>query len=215
MICRHTVTSNGCAPARLLALFNNSKLPWDRAPMTQEIEGLSEQSPTASIPDPAALMSTRLQHIHPSSWFAVWWQPVYRIPDMPLDAKFLAYYSFKSVFVDLHKLVSPLALHMPIAGMISSAVQPLPQVRGTPPAENWLQLRSPTLPAQELPPAVRARAERRLHQDLRELHAAAQQLTCDCSKEVAVLLPHGRLLDELEHSDFTFLQRGRLGGSWS
>lgn len=39
------------------------------------------------------LLNTRLADLHPSSWFAVAWYPVYRIPDAPLTARFLAFYS--------------------------------------------------------------------------------------------------------------------------
>jgi hypothetical protein len=39
-------------------------------------------------------MDTPLCQVHPASWFAVAWYPVYRIPDAPLTARFLAFYSF-------------------------------------------------------------------------------------------------------------------------
>jgi hypothetical protein len=40
------------------------------------------------------LQSTLLADMHPASWFAVAWYPVYRIPDAPLTARFLSFYSF-------------------------------------------------------------------------------------------------------------------------
>jgi hypothetical protein len=43
------------------------------------------------------LMGTKLSEVHPASWFAVAWYPVYRIPDAPLTARFLAFYSFSQL----------------------------------------------------------------------------------------------------------------------
>jgi hypothetical protein len=42
-------------------------------------------------------MATKLTDVHPASWFAVAWYPVYRIPDAPLTARFLAFYSFSQL----------------------------------------------------------------------------------------------------------------------
>jgi hypothetical protein len=42
-------------------------------------------------------MGTKLTEVHPASWFAVAWYPVYRIPDAALTARFLAFYSFSQL----------------------------------------------------------------------------------------------------------------------
>lgn len=39
------------------------------------------------------LMSTKITDLHPYSWFAVAWYPLYRIPDAPLTARFLTFHS--------------------------------------------------------------------------------------------------------------------------
>ena len=39
------------------------------------------------------LWSTKLVDLHPYSWFAVAWYPLYRIPDAPLTARFLTFHS--------------------------------------------------------------------------------------------------------------------------
>lgn len=74
------------------------------------------------------LMSTRLMDVHPASWFAVAWYPVYRIPDAPLTARFLAFYSFSQLLEVLNDAVSAAkadlsapcrlaCLPMPVVGM--------------------------------------------------------------------------------------------------
>lgn len=44
-----------------------------------------------------ALAGTRLADLHPASWVAAAWYPVYRIPDAPLTARFLVFYSLGAV----------------------------------------------------------------------------------------------------------------------
>jgi hypothetical protein len=55
------------------------------------------------------LMATRLADIHPASWFALAWYPVYRIPDAPLTARFLAFYSFSQLQEVLQGALGPRA----------------------------------------------------------------------------------------------------------
>jgi len=52
--------------------------------------GPSARAP--GIPCPAALSSTPLRNIHPSSWFAILWHPLCRIPDSDLRARFITYH---------------------------------------------------------------------------------------------------------------------------
>jgi Protein of unknown function (DUF789) len=198
----------------VLALFHNRKLPWDRSAIHQELQHLADQPATEAIPDPSALFTTRLADIHPCSWFAVWWQPLYRIPDMPLDAKLLAYFSFQHVLHDLqraHAQAQPAAVHMPIAGMLCGAVQAPPPAQADAAQEHWLRVQ-PCYPRPEA--AARAQAqEAHVQRDLRELHTAAQQFTCGCGREMEVYGADGRRMEDEPHNDFAFLQRGRLGAS--
>lgn len=46
----------------------------------------------AGIPCPASLSSTQLRNIHPTSWFAILWHPLCRIPDSDLRARFITYH---------------------------------------------------------------------------------------------------------------------------
>jgi hypothetical protein len=66
--------------------------------------------------------------VHPASWFAVAWYPVYRIPDAPLTARFLTFYSFSQLLEVLNDAVSVAradlsapcrlaGLPMPVVGM--------------------------------------------------------------------------------------------------
>ncbi|KAG1656982.1 hypothetical protein FOA52_007667 [Chlamydomonas sp. UWO 241] len=45
----------------------------------------------------AFLNDMRVSDVHPASWFAVAWYPVYRIPDAALTARFLTYHAFASL----------------------------------------------------------------------------------------------------------------------
>lgn len=199
-----------------LAFFSNRKLPWERPSLSQEIAGLACQPPSETVPDPAALLATPLRHIHPCSWFAVWWQPLYRIPDMPLDAKFLAYYSFSSI----HAWASDprcTYLQLPISGLICGSVS-VPQPSGAPTApddERWLSPYPMKLPSPggAEPAAAARKAQRAALDDVQALHGQAQCMTCNWPLQVEVLNADGSVRDGDAHTDFAFLQRGRLSAS--
>jgi hypothetical protein len=64
--------------------------------------------------------------VHPASWFAVAWYPVYRIPDAPLTARFLTFYSFAQLLEVLNDAVS--AARADLAAPCNLAGLPMPVV---------------------------------------------------------------------------------------
>jgi hypothetical protein len=161
------------------------------------------------IPWPQALLNTRLIDIHPCSWLAVWWQPLYRIPEMPLEAKFLVYYSFKDIFHELWHESLPYLL-MPVAGMLSGGVEIHASMQGSPIDEQWMRIHDSALPFVHKRKWLQEQ-QHRTSTMLRDLHTVAQQLTCNCQKDMLVWKRDGGALEDESHGDFTFLQRGRLG----
>jgi len=61
----------------------------------------------AASPPPLSLFSTRVADLHPASWYAVAWYPVYRIPEAPLCARFLTYHSFAPLVTAAHAPLPP------------------------------------------------------------------------------------------------------------
>eukprot|EP00775_Hariotina_reticulata_P003205 gene3205-3482_t len=57
-------------------------------------------------PSTAYYVPYMLVDLHPASWFCLAWYPVYRIPDAPLTARFLAFYSFSQLLEMLNEAVS-------------------------------------------------------------------------------------------------------------
>ena len=49
------------------------------------------------------LRNALLSELHPASWFAVAWYPVYRIPDAPLCARFLTFHSFAPLVINMQQ----------------------------------------------------------------------------------------------------------------
>lgn len=207
--CRYTGADDAPAQVQLLALHNNRKLPWERLPLHQEVEVLANQEPTTSVPCPHALGTTRLADVHPSSWLAVWWQPLYRIPEMPLETKFLVYYSFRGLLAG--QRAQPALVHVPVAGMLCSAAPGPPGAGGALYEEQWAQVNARGPGGYFAAPREVHAAQQRANGMLRDLHAAAQQLTCDFDTGVRVVRPDGGDMEDEPHRDFTFLQRGRLG----
>jgi hypothetical protein len=88
------------------------EMPFNRTPMHPLIQSLS----SALQPDAQAssvLQQTRIAQLHPASWFAVAWYPVYRIPDAPLCARFLTFHSFAPLVMSIMKAAQ--AQHQPAA----------------------------------------------------------------------------------------------------
>ena len=63
----------------------------DRLPLHTRVTELATRD--GSLLGEHPLWSTKLADLHPYSWFAVAWYPLYRIPDAPLTARFLTFHS--------------------------------------------------------------------------------------------------------------------------
>ncbi|KAJ6696631.1 hypothetical protein OIU85_003024 [Salix viminalis] len=80
----------------LIFEFFESEPPHERKPLHLKIRDLINIS-TSNVQvfgDPSKLESMNLHDLHPSSWFAVAWYPIYRIPQGKFQAAFLTYHSF-------------------------------------------------------------------------------------------------------------------------
>ena len=53
------------------------------------------------------LKDALVSELHPASWFAVAWYPVYRIPDAPLCARFLTFHSFAPLQAAMRSQAEP------------------------------------------------------------------------------------------------------------
>lgn len=96
---------------RLVYQFIETSAPKDRPPLNQKIESLYEgegsqdAGPSAAGSwDPRLIRDLHFQDIHPHSWFAVSWYPIYRIPDAPLKAAFLTYHTLAPIAAMLQPL---------------------------------------------------------------------------------------------------------------
>lgn len=63
----------------------------DRLPLHTRVTELATRD--GSLLEEHPLWSSKLVDLHPYSWFAVAWYPLYRIPDAPLTARFLTFHS--------------------------------------------------------------------------------------------------------------------------
>eukprot|EP01026_Neomeris_dumetosa_P044489 TRINITY_DN3752_c0_g1_i4.p1 TRINITY_DN3752_c0_g1~~TRINITY_DN3752_c0_g1_i4.p1 ORF type:complete len:484 (-),score=69.89 TRINITY_DN3752_c0_g1_i4:1072-2316(-) len=67
--------------------------PHNRCPMYLQLERIANgEHETIQKPMPQ-IMNQKMGTLHPASWFAVAWYPLYRIPDSSLTARFLTYHS--------------------------------------------------------------------------------------------------------------------------
>ncbi|KAJ6291344.1 hypothetical protein OIU76_023416 [Salix suchowensis] len=85
----------------LIFEFFESEPPHERKPLHLKIRDLINIS-TSNVQvfgDPSKLESMNLDDLHPSSWFAVAWYPIYRIPQGKFQAAFLTYHSFNQYIV--------------------------------------------------------------------------------------------------------------------
>ncbi|KAL6753153.1 hypothetical protein V8C86DRAFT_2733645 [Haematococcus lacustris] len=68
----------------------------------------------AQLADPQAgsgggvLHAMHIADLHPASWYAVAWYPVYRIPDAPLNARFLTFHSFAPLVASIQNTLAAL-----------------------------------------------------------------------------------------------------------
>lgn len=72
------------------------------------------------------LRDMRIMELHPASWYAVAWYPVYRIPDAPLVTRFLTFHSFAPLVTSIQNALAslrtggdiiPLPWSMPVCGL--------------------------------------------------------------------------------------------------
>ena len=195
----------------LIASHHAQHLPWDRQPLYHELQSMANQAPSDLMPDPCKLMQTPLHLMHPSSWICVWWQPLYRIPDMPLDAKFLVYYSFEAVW-NPPPPDHPMPFQLHITGLLTGGVEVHSSDGGASSGERWLQVPRNGDEDQDTM-HQHTMLEGKLQELLAHLHTRAQQLTCNCDHAVEIFAKDGSVHEDEGHKDFQFLQRGRLGMS--
>ncbi|KAL3150524.1 hypothetical protein ABBQ32_000341 [Trebouxia sp. C0010 RCD-2024] len=74
----------------LLELFD-TELPFNRVPMHDKVQELAASRLANGMPG-SILNSQPLSELHPASWFSVAWYPAYRIPDAPLNGRFLTFH---------------------------------------------------------------------------------------------------------------------------
>jgi hypothetical protein len=193
----------------LLAVHHAQLRPWERMPLFHELQAMATQPATERVPDPEMLLTTPLHRIHPSSWICVWWQPLYRIPDMPLDAKFLVYYSFEGVW-NPPPPPNPIPFQLHISGLLTGGVEVHSSDGAAASGERWLQV---PCSGEEDPDTMSQHTmlEGKLQELLAHLHTRAQQLTCNCDHSVEIIGKDGAVHEDEGHKDFNFLQRGRLG----
>ncbi|KAH6559316.1 hypothetical protein KP509_1Z014900 [Ceratopteris richardii] len=78
----------------LLYEFFEVEKPQQRKPLVERVEELvsSTQLTNGASCNTEMLMSASIGELHPSSWFAVAWYPIYKIPDESFQAAFLTYH---------------------------------------------------------------------------------------------------------------------------
>ncbi|KAL3701011.1 hypothetical protein R1sor_019033 [Riccia sorocarpa] len=96
--CKNTSTKDwDSLDTRLLYEFFDADQPQMRQPFCMKVKELAKgvRSMNAHCAgNAAALDDLCLGDLHPASWFAVAWYPIYRIPEGPLRTVFLTYHSF-------------------------------------------------------------------------------------------------------------------------
>lgn len=120
---------------------------------------------------------------------------------MPLDAKFLVYYSFEAVW-NPPPPDHPMPFQLHLTGLLTGGVEVHSSDGGASSGERWLQPRN----AEE----TNTKYQGVLQELLSHLHSRAQQATCNFDHAVEIVANDGSLLDDEVHKDFNFLQRGRM-----
>lgn len=90
-ICREQIADE------LIFEYFDSDQPQHRRPLFDMIQEMMRGDSLSSchfFGDPSKLGSLKLKELHPASWYAVAWYPIYRIPDGNFRASFLTYHSF-------------------------------------------------------------------------------------------------------------------------
>lgn len=133
----------------LLFEFFECEQPHQRRPMFEKIKEMTRSVDSSSqhFGDPCILNSLKIGDLHPASWFAVAWYPIYRVPEGQLRAAFLTYHS-------LGRFAHRNSCCNPVGGTSSSIVAPavgLQSYSGQ--AECWFHLRKSygNFPIEKLP----------------------------------------------------------------
>ncbi|KAI0499572.1 hypothetical protein KFK09_017778 [Dendrobium nobile] len=82
---------------QLLFEYFDSDQPQKRRPLFDKIQELILNDSSSNchlFGDPSKLGCLNLKELHPASWYAVAWYPIYRIPEGSFRAAFLTYHSF-------------------------------------------------------------------------------------------------------------------------
>ncbi|KAG0459075.1 hypothetical protein HPP92_022203 [Vanilla planifolia] len=105
--------------AALLFEYFDSDQPQQRRPLFNKIKELVQGGSPSNcnfFGDPTTLESLNFEELHPASWYAVAWYPIYRIPDGTFRSAFLTYHSFgqllcrtasDSITGSVNSLISP------------------------------------------------------------------------------------------------------------
>lgn len=133
----------------LLFEFFESEQPHQRRPMFDKIKELTSgvDSSSQHFGDPCILNSLKIGDLHPASWFAVAWYPIYRVPEGQLRAAFLTYHS-------LGRFSHRNSCCNPVGGTSSSIVAPSVGLQSySSQAECWFHLRKcyGNFPVEKLP----------------------------------------------------------------
>lgn len=122
----------------LLFEFFECEQPHQRRPMFDKIKELTRSGVDSSSQhsgDPCILNSLKIGDLHPASWFAVAWYPIYRVPEGQLRTAFLTYHS-------LGRFAHRNSCCDPVGGTSSSIVAPAVGLQSySSQAECWFHLR--------------------------------------------------------------------------
>eukprot|EP01018_Ginkgo_biloba_P005030 Gb_30612 [translate_table: standard] len=178
----------------LLFEFFESEQPQRRRPMFEKIRELTRSDAGSNFQlfggDSHSLDSTKLGDLHPASWFAVAWYPVYRIPEGHLRAAFLTYHSLGH-FLQRRTLSNALdrgidcSIVAPVVGLQSYNSQ----------AECWFVLRKEfeDYPVEKLP----SNPSKILQERLKSLEETAASMARGSTEKCCAL--HTK-----KHSDYEF-----------
>lgn len=95
--CENHVCNCDATSDNIYSLFEffECEQPHQRRPMFEKIKELTRSVDSSSqhFGNPCILNSLKIGDLHPASWFAVAWYPIYRVPEGQLRAAFLTYHS--------------------------------------------------------------------------------------------------------------------------
>ncbi|KAK9831111.1 hypothetical protein WJX74_003657 [Apatococcus lobatus] len=112
---------------RPLAELFEMELPFQRPPLFERIADMASGLLSDGL-DGQLLLTTRLKDLHPASWFAVAWYPIYSIPDAPLNGRFLTFHTLQPHPLPCPAAQLPSRLGLPVAGFCWCNLQ----------QENWM-----------------------------------------------------------------------------